>query len=69
MQPPTGSDILEKTTHELKLEKSNILLLGPTGSGIKEKFKSLDYAEKTFLRENFVGSNYSSMFRCSFCNL
>ncbi|XP_072396520.1 ATP-dependent clpX-like chaperone, mitochondrial isoform X1 [Diabrotica undecimpunctata] len=28
-----GSDILERTTHELKLEKSNILLLGPTGSG------------------------------------
>ncbi|KAJ8973253.1 hypothetical protein NQ317_019528 [Molorchus minor] len=29
----TGSDLLDKTTHELKLEKSNILLLGPTGSG------------------------------------
>ncbi|XP_018574734.1 ATP-dependent Clp protease ATP-binding subunit clpX-like, mitochondrial isoform X2 [Anoplophora glabripennis] len=29
----TGSDILDKTSHELKLEKSNILLLGPTGSG------------------------------------
>ncbi|XP_060526020.1 ATP-dependent Clp protease ATP-binding subunit clpX-like, mitochondrial isoform X2 [Cylas formicarius] len=28
-----GSDILDKTNHELKLEKSNILLLGPTGSG------------------------------------
>ncbi|XP_065156652.1 ATP-dependent Clp protease ATP-binding subunit clpX-like, mitochondrial isoform X1 [Atheta coriaria] len=28
-----GSDILDRTTHELKLEKSNILLLGPTGSG------------------------------------
>lgn len=36
MAPPvstTGSDILDRTTHELKLEKSNILLLGPTGSG------------------------------------
>nr|CAH7722391.1 unnamed protein product [Callosobruchus chinensis] len=32
-QAATGSDILERTTHELKLEKSNILLLGPTGSG------------------------------------
>ncbi|XP_063909232.1 ATP-dependent Clp protease ATP-binding subunit clpX-like, mitochondrial isoform X2 [Zophobas morio] len=29
----TGSEILDRTTHELKLEKSNILLLGPTGSG------------------------------------
>lgn len=29
----TGSDILDRTSHELKLEKSNILLLGPTGSG------------------------------------
>lgn len=29
-----GSDILDSNTHELQLEKSNILLLGPTGSGI-----------------------------------
>uniref|UniRef100_A0A224X9C6 Putative atp-dependent clp protease atp-binding subunit clpx-like mitochondrial isoform x2 n=1 Tax=Panstrongylus lignarius TaxID=156445 RepID=A0A224X9C6_9HEMI len=28
-----GSDILESSKHDLKLEKSNILLLGPTGSG------------------------------------
>lgn len=28
-----GSEILDSATHELKLEKSNILLLGPTGSG------------------------------------
>lgn len=28
-----GSDILDATTHMLRLEKSNILLLGPTGSG------------------------------------
>ncbi|KAL1139877.1 hypothetical protein AAG570_006854 [Ranatra chinensis] len=28
-----GSDILDSNSHELKLEKSNILLLGPTGSG------------------------------------
>ncbi|KAL5004557.1 hypothetical protein ScPMuIL_018013 [Solemya velum] len=27
------SDILDSTTHDLKLEKSNILMLGPTGSG------------------------------------
>lgn len=27
------SDILDATSHEIKLEKSNILLLGPTGSG------------------------------------
>lgn len=32
-QAVSGSDILERTSHELKLEKSNILLLGPTGSG------------------------------------
>nr|AEE62975.1 unknown [Dendroctonus ponderosae] len=32
-QSAIGSDILDRTTHELKLEKSNILLLGPTGSG------------------------------------
>ncbi|XP_074034822.1 caseinolytic protease chaperone subunit [Leptinotarsa decemlineata] len=32
-QSSTGSDILDRTAHELKLEKSNILLLGPTGSG------------------------------------
>ncbi|XP_063697283.1 ATP-dependent Clp protease ATP-binding subunit clpX-like, mitochondrial isoform X2 [Culicoides brevitarsis] len=38
--PPTppqnahpGSELLDKKTHDLKLEKSNILMLGPTGSG------------------------------------
>jgi hypothetical protein len=30
-----GSDILDSNSHELKLEKSNILLLGPTGSGLQ----------------------------------
>lgn len=29
----SGSELLDKKTHELKLEKSNILMLGPTGSG------------------------------------
>lgn len=28
-----GSDILDASTHELRLDKSNILMLGPTGSG------------------------------------
>lgn len=28
-----GSDILHSDNHDLKLEKSNILMLGPTGSG------------------------------------
>lgn len=28
-----GHDVLDSKTHELRLEKSNILLLGPTGSG------------------------------------
>lgn len=28
-----GSDLLDSSRHELRLEKSNILLLGPTGSG------------------------------------
>uniref|UniRef100_U5ET70 Putative atp-dependent clp protease atp-binding subunit clpx n=1 Tax=Corethrella appendiculata TaxID=1370023 RepID=U5ET70_9DIPT len=32
-QQHPGSDLLDKKTHELKLEKSNILMLGPTGSG------------------------------------
>ncbi|XP_034939050.1 ATP-dependent Clp protease ATP-binding subunit clpX-like, mitochondrial isoform X2 [Chelonus insularis] len=32
-QSVPGSDILDNTQHQLKLEKSNILLLGPTGSG------------------------------------
>lgn len=27
------SDILDLETHELRLEKSNILMIGPTGSG------------------------------------
>ncbi|PBC30445.1 ATP-dependent Clp protease ATP-binding subunit clpX-like, mitochondrial isoform X1 [Apis cerana] len=32
-QSISGSDILDSKQHQLKLEKSNILLLGPTGSG------------------------------------
>lgn len=32
-QSAAGSDILDSKQHQLKLEKSNILLLGPTGSG------------------------------------
>lgn len=43
-----GSDILDSDRHELKLEKSNILLLGPTGSGnfvnSKHKVKLLSNA-------------------------
>jgi len=33
VQVPVGSDILDATSHDLRLDKSNILLLGPTGSG------------------------------------
>lgn len=29
----SGSELLDKKSHELKLEKSNLLMLGPTGSG------------------------------------
>ncbi len=29
----SGSDVLDANHHELRLEKSNILMLGPTGSG------------------------------------
>ena len=29
----TGSDILDAKTHDLKLEKSNIMMFGSTGSG------------------------------------
>lgn len=32
-QPISGSELLDQKTHELKLDKSNILMLGPTGSG------------------------------------
>jgi hypothetical protein len=36
-----GSDILDSNSHEMKLEKSNILLLGPTGSGLCSKYEVL----------------------------
>lgn len=32
-QHDSGSEILEKQNYEIKLEKSNIIMLGPTGSG------------------------------------
>ncbi|CAG2056107.1 unnamed protein product [Timema podura] len=36
-----GSDILDAKNHELRLEKSNILLLGPTGSDIESVIAKL----------------------------
>lgn len=32
-QPISGSELLDQKTHKLKLDKSNILMLGPTGCG------------------------------------
>lgn len=32
-----GSDVIHNEQYEIKLEKSNILMLGPTGSGEKKK--------------------------------
>lgn len=32
-QPITGSELLDRKSNEFKLDKSNILMLGPTGSG------------------------------------
>ena len=40
------SDILDATTHELKLEKSNILMLGPTGCGML--FNHLHYYQYAY---------------------
>lgn len=37
----SGSDILDSNSHDLRLEKSNILLLGPTGSGKTDEFKTI----------------------------
>lgn len=34
----SGSEILDSTTHQLQLDKSNILMLGPTGSGMYKTF-------------------------------
>lgn len=60
-----GSDVLEGTTHDLKLEKSNILLLGPTGSGsfTVDSLKTILKANsRRLFRENVTCSNDSSMF-------
>ena len=35
-----GSDIIHDDRYDLKLEKSNILMLGPTGSGMSSRFLS-----------------------------
>lgn len=47
----SGSELLESSNHQLKLEKSNILMLGPTGSGKSPcigtlKFNSLEQFNK-----------------------
>lgn len=32
-QQTSGSELLDENSHQIKFEKSNILMLGPTGSG------------------------------------
>lgn len=81
----SGSDILDSNSHDLRLEKSNILLLGPTGSGValmRKLFANflfrtcgiLVLTNHTFLsleniRKDAAGANYSSMFGCPLCYL
>ena len=48
-----GSGLLDATTHELKLDKSNIILLGPTGSGkIIDILKKNEYSPLKTSRVN-----------------
>lgn len=71
----SGSDILDTSSHELRLEKSNILMLGPTGSGIpllsmlKKDKKQRSLSANFVYRKNAFGTDYCSMFRCPICNL
>ena len=37
-----GSDVLDSKSDKVKLDKSNILMLGPTGSGNSEYFFKVD---------------------------
>ena len=38
-----GSEVLERKSEKVKLDKSNILMLGPTGSGLLPLFLSLHF--------------------------
>lgn len=42
----SGSEILEKNAHDLRLEKSNIMMLGPTGSGKQIKILCIIYSRR-----------------------
>lgn len=46
-QEKRGGEVLDSSNDDIKLEKSNILLLGPTGSGI-ELYEF--YRHQVFLR-------------------
>ena len=37
LREQAGSDILDSEVEKIQLDKSNILLLGPTGSGIQQR--------------------------------
>lgn len=43
LREQAGSDILDSDVEKIQLDKSNILLLGPTGSGKKNPLLSLVY--------------------------
>ena len=55
------SDILEAKTHELMLEKSNILMLGPTGSGRKQQ-KSKNFFGKMKLQQKCTKTISTKLF-------
>ena len=50
--PRRSSDILDATSHKLMLDKSNILLLGPTGSGLYSLEKKILFPNERTVRVN-----------------
>ena len=65
-----GSDAIHDEKFDLKLEKSNILMLGPTGSGRFDTLTNIFFLNHfVFDRQNTFGTNCGQMSRCSICNL
>ena len=46
LREQAGSDILDSEVEKIQLDKSNILLLGPTGSGKKNPFAVFSVLEQ-----------------------
>ena len=64
-----ASGQISDANHKFVLDKSNILLMGPTGSGDHPMSCDLCVSIVIFVRKNIAGKNTCKMFECAFCDM